>query len=119
MLVILNISDTVLDPLTGRVHPAHQSDWIQGACNYQTGSIDLSYASDLHGNTIPDFSYVGYRNGAHRLPFAPTAFTANAVEGEADATLRLQALIDQVSALPLNSSTGLRGALELGRHVEL
>lgn len=110
----LNISDAVLDPISGRARESHQSAWLAAACNRQTGGIDLSYASDARGNTIPDFSHVGYRNGEHQLPVAPTVATAEAVDGEADATSRLQTLIDQVSALPLDPSTGLRGALKLG-----
>ncbi len=103
----------VLDPATGRTLASHQSRWVQARCT-ATGSVDLTYVPDAMGNTVPDFSSVGYRGGEDPLPDAvPTVRTAAAAE-EGDDTTRLQALLDDIAAMPLDPSTGFRGALALG-----
>jgi polygalacturonase len=53
---------------------------------------------------------VGYRGGAEEIPTVATVATIDAVEGEEDATARIQAAIDTVAALPLEE----RGALLFG-----
>lgn len=87
------------------------------------------YSQDALGNVIPDvsptpqspnpilpanprvqFSMVGYRGGAEEIPTVATVATIDAVEGEEDATARIQAAIDTVAALPLEE----RGALLFG-----
>ena len=70
----------------------------------------LQYVPDARGNTVPDFSAVGYRNGEVAIPTVPVAVTMGPVTG--DNRARIQAAIDQVSALPLNAS-GFRGAVLL------
>jgi len=66
-------------------------------------------------NTIPDFSFAGYRGGGIPLPNVPVAETVNPVSG--DARTVIQSAIDRVSALPLNAD-GFRGAvlLKSGRY---
>jgi len=70
----------------------------------------LQYVPDARGNTVPDFSGVGYRNGEVVIPTVPVAVTIGPVKG--DNRTRIQAAIDMVSALPLNAS-GFRGAVLL------
>lgn len=70
----------------------------------------LQYVPDARGNTVPDFSGVGYRNGEVAIPTVPVAVTVGPVTG--DNRARIQAAIDQVSALPLNAS-GFRGVVLL------
>jgi hypothetical protein len=70
----------------------------------------LQYVPDSRGNTVPDFSAVGYRNGEAAIPTVPVAVTL--VPATGDNRARIQAAIDQVSALPLNAS-GFRGAVLL------
>ena len=70
----------------------------------------LQYVPDARGNTVPDFSGVGYRNGEVVIPTVPVAVTIGPVTG--DNRARIQAAIDLVSALPLNAS-GFRGAVLL------
>ncbi|GMI36768.1 hypothetical protein TeGR_g12933 [Tetraparma gracilis] len=94
---------------TGNTKPSHQSRLVTAECN-DDGTISLEYSQDALGNVIPDFSMVGYRGGAEEIPTVATVATIDAVEGEEDATARIQAAIDTVAALPLEE----RGALLFG-----
>ncbi|KAG0260735.1 hypothetical protein DFQ27_003352 [Actinomortierella ambigua] len=64
------------------------------------------FPSDQWGNTIPDFSKVGYRNGATPLPIAPVKVTlrpsGNPLQ---DDRVRIQAAIDKVGNMPLQPFT--------------
>ncbi|WP_198175147.1 hypothetical protein [Spirosoma telluris] len=75
----------------------------------------LVYAPDELGNRIPDFSYCGYKAGEQAIPNVAIAIVVPFRKG--DATRRIQAAIEYVSSLPLNSD-GFRGAvlLEKGVH---
>jgi hypothetical protein len=110
---------------TGFTKSSHQSRFIQAECQIN-GGIQLSYVADANGNVIPDFSQVGYRNGAYPIPHSdsdsvsekvPAVKTLEAVLGEVDATSRIQAAIDEVSALPINSLSGYRGAVVFGEGI--
>ena len=70
----------------------------------------LQYIPDAQGNTVPDFSTVGYRNGEMAVPTVPVAVTIGPVTGDNQA--RIQAAIDLVSAMPLDAN-GFRGAVLL------
>ena len=59
-------------------------------------------------NTIPDFSFAGYRGGGVPLPNVPVAETVTPVSG--DARTVIQSAIDRVSLLPVNAN-GFRGAV--------
>jgi hypothetical protein len=72
----------------------------------------LSYVPDYKGNRILDFSNSGYGGGGVRLPAVQARV---AVEpGDGDDSARIQAAIDQVSAMPQNAD-GIRGAVLLKR----
>ncbi len=71
---------------------------------------DLTYTSEPNGDRIPDFSYAGYMAGNSDIPTASAKVFVAPVPG--DNTARIQAAIDYVSALPLDSH-GLRGAVLL------
>ncbi len=70
----------------------------------------LKYTPDAKGNTIPDFSAVGYKNGDVAIPTVPVVRTISAVSG--DNTANIQNAINAVAALPLDGN-GFRGALLL------
>ncbi|MDQ8197704.1 DUF6298 domain-containing protein [Pelagicoccus enzymogenes] len=70
----------------------------------------LVYDADARGNVVPDFSSAGYRGGGVSLPRVDAKVRV-APSGEDD-TRRIQAAIDWVSSLPLDSR-GIRGAVEL------
>jgi hypothetical protein len=76
----------------------------------------LVYVPDDQGNTIPDFSDVGYMSGVVPLPGTPGGVVvptrATVFPAPGDATARIQAAIDQVSQLPLDAN-GFRGAVRL------
>lgn len=59
---------------------------------------------------IPDFSWAGYKLGGVKIPTAPVVVTLNPLAG--DNRAQIQAAINQVSALPLNTN-GIRGAILL------
>jgi hypothetical protein len=70
----------------------------------------LVYVPDEQGNTILDASHAGYGGGGVPIPALPVKATIWPVAG--DNTAHLQAAIDNVSALPLDSN-GVRGAVLL------
>ncbi|MDF2454265.1 MAG: hypothetical protein K0R51_258 [Cytophagaceae bacterium] len=70
----------------------------------------LKYTPDAKGNTIPDFSAVGYKNGDVAIPTVPVVRTISAVSG--DNTANIQNAINAVAALPMDAN-GFRGALLL------
>ncbi len=70
----------------------------------------LIYKADLQGNTLPDFSEVGYASGKRKIPDVPVAVIVSPVKG--DNLRNIQKAIDQVASLPLNSE-GFRGTILL------
>ncbi|HEC41390.1 MAG TPA: T9SS type A sorting domain-containing protein [Bacteroides sp.] len=89
---------------------------IKASCQFQSSilhyndSLRLVYHSDKDGNRIPDFSYAGYKNGEAELPELPVVLEISPISG--DNTAHIQAAIDSVSSLELDSN-GHRGALLL------
>jgi predicted outer membrane repeat protein len=77
---------------------------------FYNDSNQLVYVSDEEGNHIPDFSYVGYKNGEEPLPNVEVVKEISPISG--DNTAYIQAAIDEVEAFPLNED-GHRGALLL------
>jgi hypothetical protein len=78
----------------------------------------LVYTPDAQGNTIPDFSNVGYMSGVVPLPGTggvpevPVKAVVKPPGGSADAGATIQAAIDLVSKLPQDAN-GFRGAVLL------
>ena len=72
----------------------------------------LVYLPDEKGNTIPDFSYSGFKAGGVRLPQA--AVKSIVQPGDGDDGARIQQAIDDVAKLPPERD-GLRGAVLLKR----
>ena len=68
------------------------------------------YGADSLGNRIPDFSYSGFMAGEQAIPSVPVRVVVPAKAG--DATARIQAAIDYVSAMKPDNS-GIRGAVLL------
>jgi len=68
----------------------------------------LAYNADSRGNTIPDFSAVGYRRSDKDLPEVPVVKTISPVAGGSSQQV-IQAAIDEVSKKPLVN--GFRGAI--------
>src|SRR5688500_7945022 len=92
----IRLKDLAPDPTTTLVYPG--------------GDGKLVYERDAQGNTIPDFSYAGYKGGGVRLPTVPVRETIWPVAG--DNTAHVQAAIDKVSSRTPDAS-GFRGALLL------
>ncbi|MBU0559034.1 MAG: T9SS type A sorting domain-containing protein [Bacteroidetes bacterium] len=82
-----------------------QSDLV-----FYTDDGKLVYIRDSEGNTIPDFSYAGYKNGNDTIPFVPVVKTISPIAG--DNTLHIQSALFEVGLMPINSD-GIRGALLL------
>ena len=76
----------------------------------------LVYTTTAAGDRLPDFSMVGYQSGLVPLPDTPggvpVTVQADLSPTPGDQTARIQAAIDQVSALPLDAN-GYRGAVLL------
>jgi len=69
----------------------------------------LRYAADENGNTIPDFSRVGYYHGNKELPNVPVVKTISPSE---KALADIQKAIDELSQKPLDKN-GFRGTILL------
>jgi len=83
------------------------SQWV-----YYNSSGNLTYKTlDAQGDKIMDFSTAGYEQGAAAIPTAPVEVTVSPSGG--DDTANIQAAINTVSAMALNPTTGLRGAVLL------
>lgn len=69
----------------------------------------LTYIPETNGNTIPDFSAVGYRRSDADLPNIPVVKTISASTSGSSRKI-IQDAIDEVSAMPLQPN-GFRGAI--------
>src|SRR5687767_3085910 len=79
----------------------------------------LIYKPTPLGDHVIDYSRVGYRSGTEPIPDIPAVVKLS--PGKGDDTQRIQQAINAVAALPLDESTGFRGAVYLraGRyHIE-
>lgn len=74
----------------------------------------ISYHPDEKGNTIPDFSGVGYHHGLKPIPRLKVVKTLQPVNG--DAGKMIQEAINEVSALPADAN-GHRGAIFLTKGI--
>src|SRR5262249_3402477 len=83
---------------------APPSSWV-----YYGADGTLQYNTTAAGDKILDFSSAGYMQGKQNIPLAPVVLTLNPTGTSADDTARIQAAINQVSAMPLVN--GLRGAI--------
>ncbi|RZM26487.1 MAG: hypothetical protein EOO88_16815 [Pedobacter sp.] len=70
----------------------------------------ITYVPDEKGNTIPDFSHVGYYHGYKEIPKVKVVKTLNNIDD--DATSMIQKAIDEVSVLKPDKH-GFRGAILL------
>lgn len=70
--------------------------------------VKFFYKPDAKGNSITDFSGVGYLNGEAPIPDVPVVIEVKPVDG--DNKLNVQNAIDQVAAMPLQPN-GFRGAI--------
>ena len=68
----------------------------------------LLYKPDAKGNTIPDFSGVGYKNGEVAIPTVAVVKTVYPVAG--DNLANIQNAINEVAKLPIGSD-GFRGTI--------
>lgn len=68
----------------------------------------LVYTPDSKGNTLPDFSDVGYMNSEAPIPNVPVVLTVFPIAG--DNLANVQNAINTVAAMPLGSD-GFRGAI--------
>jgi hypothetical protein len=97
----------------GRTPASSRLDWIEvwaaarkrenlkhGSLVYPGKDGRLVYATDQHGNRIPDFSHAGYGGGGEAIPDLPVK--AEVEPGDGDDGARIQAAIDRVSQLPLD-----------------
>lgn len=76
---------------------------------YDDGTGKLVYKADAKGNTVPDFSGVGYQNSEENIPDnIPVVKTVEAVQG--DNLQIIQNAINEVSALTPGTD-GFRGAI--------
>ncbi len=90
---------------------AQDMKWSPEHVYYGSGG-KLVYTPDAQGNTIPDFSHVGYMYGDEAIPDVPTVVEVHPVDGDDGATI--QAAVNQVASMNPDSN-GFRGAVLLKR----
>ena len=73
-----------------------------------TSTGNLTYKADSLGNTLPDFSGVGYMNSEVAIPTVAVVKTVYPVAG--DNLANIQNAINEVAAMPLGAD-GFRGAI--------
>lgn len=73
----------------------------------------LVYHADEQGNTLPDFSRVGYHHGDKSIPSYPTDKVLYPLENQ-DNSPQIQKAIDEIANLPLDKN-GHRGTILLKR----
>jgi len=76
---------------------------------------ELNYLPDIQGNTIPDFSHVGYHHGNKEIPNVPILKTVLPIPG-GNADQIIQQAINEIAKLPLNAD-GVRGAVLLKKGI--
>jgi len=87
-----------------------ESDWVKLS---PTGK--LLYFKDEKGNTLPDFSKVGYHQGSRAIPTVPVKITVSPSAHNQDQAV-IQAAIDRVSRMPVDKN-GHRGTVHLKKGV--
>lgn len=98
--------------LTAPAGPASQWVYYNSSGNLAYKTIPNADNSGTDGyDQIMDFSTAGYEQGGASIPTAAVA--ANVSPSGSDDTALIQSAINTVSALPLNTGTGLRGAVLL------
>ncbi|HEY2761263.1 MAG TPA: hypothetical protein VGI75_10980, partial [Pirellulales bacterium] len=85
---------------------APPSSWV-----YYGADGTLQYQAAATGDKVLDFSGAGYMGGTQNIPLVPVAVTLNPSPSPIDDTARIQAAINQVSAMPLVN--GVRGTILL------
>ncbi|MDP4209005.1 MAG: hypothetical protein Q8928_09345 [Bacteroidota bacterium] len=108
----LTISSIVLFFMVGAagfMAPAWQSKFV-----HETNG-KLTYVADDKGNTIPDFSRVGYHQGDKDISDVPVVKTILAPDA-GDSQELIQKAIDEVAAMPVNAE-GFRGTILIKRGV--
>ena len=93
-----------------KLPPGWQSSYVQ-----ITPKGELVYHPDKQGNTIPDFSRVGYHHGDKSIPYYPVTKVVYPVEN-GDSRQRIQDAIDEVSRMKPDKD-GHRGTVLLKRGV--
>jgi len=81
---------------------------------HHDASGKLVYSKDNRGNSLPDFSYVGYHSGEKAIPGVPVKITLEPSEG--DDTKRIQDALDKLGTFPPDKA-GFRGVLLLKRGI--
>ncbi|KAG0315609.1 hypothetical protein BGZ97_008045 [Linnemannia gamsii] len=104
-------------------YPAYQTQHFSAPPPYEetspahggradTGNLEALKVPDAYGNTMPDFSRVGYREGHVKIPMIPVQMVVEpSLDPFSDDTARIQAAIDEVGRLPLEC-VGNDGARE-------
>ena len=85
---------------------APSSSWV-----YYGPDGTLQYQATATGDKVLDFSGAGYMGGTQNIPLVPIVLTLNPSMTPTDDTARIQAAINQVSAMPLVN--GVRGTILL------
>lgn len=96
--------------IAGSIFCSLNAQTWQSSIVYYNDDSTLVYVRDSLGNSIPDFSYAGYKNGNESIPFVEEIKTISPIEG--DNTTHINNALFETALNPINSD-GFRGALYL------
>lgn len=113
LILFLNVCLLLVMCLELRAQTKMPPKW-QSQCVYINDKNELIYIPDAEGNTIPDFSRVGYHHGNRSFPQYPVTKVLKPVNG--DNWPQIQHAIDELSELPTDRN-GHRGVLLLKRGI--
>lgn len=112
MMTIYKLSYLMVLLLVGVVYSPAQTMW-QSKLVQENKSGLLSYIPDKQGNTIPDFSKVGYFHGKKDVPFVSVVKT---LTPSSNSNYEINNAIEALAAMPLDKN-GFRGAILLKKGV--
>ncbi len=100
--------------LTSMAFSANKEEWQSKLVTLNTDGT-LTYHPDEQGNTLPDFSRVGYHEGDKTIPVIPVVKTVNA-PADGNGQQLIQDAINEVSKLRPDDN-GYRGAILLKKGI--
>lgn len=100
--------------ITALAFKIHADSWQSKLVTLNTDGT-LTYHPDEQGNTLPDFSRVGYHEGDKDIPTVPVVKTVSA-PADGNGQQVIQDAINEVSKMPLGAD-GFRGAILLKKGI--
>lgn len=113
LLILLSSVTFGVTPVPPHVEPSEEPGHTRLVSLAADGKL-VRHPWNEQGDLLPDYTGVGYRENLEPIPDVPVKKTLSPTGTDEDDTARIQAALDEMAALPLDSQ-GRRGALLLKR----